>query len=175
VQSAFRHPVVRTLVVVSIVLGIPLLAAGQEEARKVIQDGSTVGIEYTLKLEDGSVADTSEGGEPLVYQQGAGQILPALEEELAGLAVGEEKQVSLAAEQGYGPVREELYQTVPASEIPEGARTVGAQLVAQDAEGNQRPLRVHEVHEQSEEIVLDFNHPLAGEALLFDVKVVSID
>lgn len=149
--------------------------AGAEEESKVVQDGVRVGIEYTLKLDDGSVADTSEGREPLVYEQGAGQILPALEKELAGLSVGDEKTVELTAEQGYGPVRDELYQTVESDQIPEDARTVGTALMAQDAEGNQRPVRVHEVRAESDEIVLDLNHPLAGQDLLFEVKVVSIE
>ena len=166
----------RCVVACVALVGWTSAAAAQEgEAKKVVKDGAMVGLEYTLKLQDGRVADTSEGGPPLVYQQGAGQILPALEERLAGLSVGDEKQVSLSPEQGYGPVREELYQTVPAEQIPEDARTVGADLVAQDPQGNQRRLRVHEVKEETDEIVLDLNHPLAGETLVFDVKIVSID
>lgn len=151
--------------------GVPV--AAEEGGPKVVKDGATVGIEYTLKLDDGSVADTSEGGEPLVYEQGSGQILPALEENLAGLAVGEEKHVTLPPEQGYGPVREELYQAVPIEQVPEDAREVGTPLMARDAQGHERPLRVHEVRD--DEIVLDLNHPLAGQTLVFDVKVVSID
>lgn len=141
----------------------------------MVKDGARVGIDYTLKLEDGTVADTSEGREPLVYEQGAGQILPALEQSIAGLDVGDEKQVALSPEEGYGPVREELYEAVAAEQIPEEARSVGSQLVARDAQGNQQPVRVHEVRETDEQIVLDLNHPLAGESLFFDVKVVSID
>jgi FKBP-type peptidyl-prolyl cis-trans isomerase 2 len=145
----------------------------QQERNAVIQEGSKVTLEYTLKLGDGQVVDTSEGREPFVYQHGAGQILPALEEELAGLSAGTEKELTLAPEQGYGPVNDELFQAVPADQIPEAARHEGAQLVSRDQQGNERPLRVHEVRE--EEIVLDLNHPLAGESLHFDVKVVSVD
>lgn len=139
----------------------------------MVKDGSKVGIEYTLKLDDGSIADTSEGSAPLVYQQGAGQMLPALEQSLAGLAVGDEKKVTLSPEQGYGPIQEELYQSVGIEEIPDDARTVGTLLVAQDARGNQRRVQVREVRD--EEIVLDLNHPLAGKTLFFEVKIVSID
>jgi len=153
-------------------LASPAVAAEDGEA-KVVKDGSRVTLEYTLKLEDGSVADTSEGREPLVFQQGAGEILPALEKGLAGLAVGSQKQIKLSAEEGYGPVREELYHTVAIEQIPEDARTVGSSLVAEDMEGNQRPVRVREV--RGDEIVIDLNHPLAGQALFFDVKIVSID
>lgn len=167
-ESAWRWLVVGVLAVAA---GSP--AAAEEGEAKVVKDGATVGIEYTLKLDDGSVADTSKGGDPLVYEQGSGQILPALEQSLAGLAVGEEKQVTLSPEQGYGPIREELYQAVAIDEVPEGAREVGTPLMARDSQGQERPLRVHEVRE--EEIVLDLNHPLAGETLVFDVKVVSVD
>jgi FKBP-type peptidyl-prolyl cis-trans isomerase 2 len=165
----------RWFVVCAIALAASSLAVAQEGESTVVKDGAKVGIEYTLKLEDGSVADTSEGGDPLVYQQGAGQILPALEQSLAGLSVGDEKQVSLTAEEGYGPIREDLYRTVATEQIPEDARVVGADLIAQDEQGRQQRLRVHEVRAEEDEIVLDLNHPLAGQALLFDLKVVSID
>jgi FKBP-type peptidyl-prolyl cis-trans isomerase SlyD len=139
----------------------------------VISNGHRVSIEYSLKLSDGTVADSNVGGEALTYEQGASQILPALEEELLGMAVGESKQVSLTAAEGYGEVDESLYQTVPALQIPEGAREVGAQLVAQSAEGERRPVTVREL--KGEEIVLDLNHPLAGEALEFDIKILAIE
>ncbi len=152
------------------------LSATAEEAEKenaVIAAGSQVSIEYTLTLNDGEVADTNVGGQPLKYEQGSGQILPALENELLGMAVGAEKKVELTAAQGYGPVNDELYDTVEASQIPEDARTVGAMLVAQAPNGQQRPVRVHEV--KGDEIVLDLNHPLAGQALHFAVKIIAID
>lgn len=148
-------------------------APSQEGNKAVVHDGSKVTIEYTLKLGDGQVVDTSEGRAPFVYQQGAGQILPALEAQLEGMSVGSEKELTLTPEEGYGPVNDKLYQPVPVDQIPEGARHVGAQLVSRDPQGHERPLRVHEVREDV--IVLDLNHPLAGESLHFDVKVVSIE
>lgn len=141
----------------------------------VLKEGSTVGLEYTLRLDDGSVVDRSEAGSPLVYRQGAGQILPALEQRLDGLAVGDEKRVELPPEEGYGPVREELFQTVPAAQVPEGAREPGTPLKAVDDQGRERHLRVHEVRRDDDAIVLDFNHPLAGRNLFFQVKVISIE
>lgn len=139
----------------------------------MIKDGSQVSIEYTLKLADGTVADTNVGGDALTYEQGADQILPGLERELAGLAAGDTKQVSLTAEDGYGEVDPALYHTVPAAEIPEGAREVGAQLMAETNTGQQRPVRVREV--KGDEIVLDLNHPLAGQALDFEVKILAVE
>lgn len=151
----------------------PAGAQAGEGGQVVVEEGSKVGIEYTMKLDDGQVVDTSDGREPLVYQQGAGQLLPSIEAELEGMSVGGEKQLTLTPEQGYGEIHEELYQEVPADRIPEGARHAGAQLISRDEQGHERPLRVHEVRD--EVVVLDLNHPLAGQTLHFDVKVVSID
>jgi FKBP-type peptidyl-prolyl cis-trans isomerase 2 len=150
--------------------------AAPEAATKgviVVEDGKQVSIEYTLKLDDGSTADSNVGGEPLQYEQGAGRILPALEAQLAGLKVDDTTHVKLSAEDGYGPVNPEAFQEVDSGQIPEEARTVGSVLVASDGAGQQRPVRVHEVGE--DKIVLDLNHPLAGETLIFDVKIVAID
>lgn len=143
----------------------------QEEV-PVIKDGSTVSIEYTLKMDDGSTADSNVGGEPLTYVQGEQQILPALESQLAGMKVDETRQVTLSAEDGYGPVREEGFQEVPLEMIPEDARNAGARLVGQNQQGQPIHAQVKEVKEET--VVLDLNHPLAGEQLHFDIKVVDI-
>jgi len=139
----------------------------------VVENGKKISIEYTLKLDDGSTADTNVGGEPLVFEQGSSQILPALEAELAGLKVDESKQVKLSPEHGYGEVNAEAFLTVGIETIPEEARKVGAVLIAQDGNGNHRPVRVHKVRE--EELVLDLNHPLAGQNLNFDVRILTIE
>ncbi len=152
-----------------VVIGAPLQA--QEDA-PVIQDGSTVSIEYTLKLDDGSTADTNAGREPLVYVQGEQQILPALEDKLLGMKADETREVTLTPEEGYGPVHEEALQTVPLDIIPEEARTVGARLVGQGPEGQPLHAVVKEINEDS--AVVDLNHPLAGQKLHFSIKVLSI-
>ena len=143
------------------------------EEKTVIAEGSSVSIEYTLKLDDGTTVDSNVGEDPMVYKQGGSEILPALETALFGLAVGDTKQVKLTAEQGYGPVMQEGYQEVEIDMVPEDARTVGTTLMATAPDGQQQPIRVHEVKEET--IVLDFNHPLAGQALNFDVKILAID
>ena len=155
----------------------PGSASAAEEAQAgaasdVVSEGNRVSIEYTLKLDDGNVADSNVGGEALTYEQGAGQLLPALEQELLGLKIGDTKQVSLTAAQAYGEVDQALYHAVPAESVPEDARTVGTQLVAQAPTGEQQLVRVHEV--SAEEVVMDLNHPLAGQALHFDVKILAI-
>ena len=143
------------------------------EEKIVIEEGRTVSIEYTLKLDDGTVADTNVGGDPLVYTQGNGQILPALEKNLEGMTTEDTRSVHLSAAEGYGEVNEELYREVPPEQIPEEAREIGQVLYGQGPNGQPFQVRVHEVREET--IVLDFNHPLAGQALNFDIRIVAVE
>ena len=138
----------------------------------MIENGQSVAIEYTLKLDDGTIVDTNVGEDPLTYTQGGSEILPALEEALLGHAVGDSKEVRLTAEEGYGPINTDAYQEVELGMVPEDARTIGTMLIATDPEGQQQPIKVHEL--RGETIILDFNHPLAGQALNFDVKILDI-
>ena len=151
----------------------PAVTKASKEDAGMIENGNQVSIEYTLTLEDGTKVDTNVGGEPLVYEQGSGQIIPGLEEELAGLKEGDTKKVTVAPERGYGPVDPEAFQEVESTKIPEEARTVGTMLLARDASGNGRQVRVHEVKDET--VVIDFNHPLAGKTLTFDVKILDIN
>ncbi len=139
----------------------------------MIQDGQKVSLRYTLSLEDGSVYDTNAGDEPLLYEHGAAQILPALEAHLAAQEVGIESEFTITAAEGYGEIMPENRHPVPIDEIPEGARNAGEMLTATDKDGNQRAVRVHEVRD--DEIVLDFNHPLAGQTLHFKVEVLGVE
>jgi FKBP-type peptidyl-prolyl cis-trans isomerase SlyD len=163
-----RFGVSRAIIAFTSVL-LACVAHTQEE-EPMIEPGKTVGFEFTLKLEDGSVVQSNKGSEPLTYVHGQNQILPALEQQLEGLQVDDEKAVKLAAEDAYGEPKEEAFQEVPAEQIPENARQVGAQLSAQGYEG---AIRVAEVKDDT--VVLDFNHPLAGQDLTFDIRVVSIE
>jgi FKBP-type peptidyl-prolyl cis-trans isomerase 2 len=150
-----------------------VLAEAQEEAPPItISDGKTISMEYTLTLEDKKVLDTNVGGDPLNFTQGSHQIIPGLETALEGMKVGESKQVTVAPEQGYGPINPQAVQEVPIEKIPEEARKIGAQLQGKDAQGRMVTPRVAEVKEQV--VVLDFNHPLAGKELFFDVKILDI-
>lgn len=139
----------------------------------MIENGSKVSVEYTLKLDDGSTADSNVGGEPLVYRQGASEILPAFEDKVAGMQVEETRRFTLSPAEGYGESDPELRQEVEAELVPEEGRHAGAQLLSEDPQGNRRPVRVHEVHD--DRVVLDLNHPLAGENLHFEVKILAVD
>jgi len=135
-------------------------------------DGRKVQIEYTLTLDDGKVVDTNVNGQPLEYVQGSQQILPALEQALEGVGVNEVKKITLPPEKAYGVIDPEARQTIPLEKIPEDSREVGARLVAQDSSGRKHQLRIHDI--KGGEAVLDLNHPLAGQTLHFEVKVVGI-
>lgn len=138
----------------------------------VVQEGSFVSIEYTLTDDSGKVVDTNVGKEPLTYIQGAGQIVKGLERELDGLKVGDHKKVSVKPEDGYGVPSEKAFQEIPREKIPTEAQKVGAMLMTKGPDGRGVPIRVAEVKEKT--VVVDFNHPLAGKTLNFDVTIKDI-
>lgn len=168
------NPVTALLFLTLLALATPVFAQYpiEEEENMSISTGDQVSIEYTLKLEDGTVATSNVDGEALVYTQGEGEILPALETALMGLEAGDSKTVKLEPEEAFGPVLEDAYQRVPKDQVPEGARKPGAILVLTRQDGQQQQIRVHEVND--DEVVIDLNHPLAGKDLVFDVKVLAV-
>lgn len=169
------HTSISRLVLSSLALAVVAASASwaQTEETVVIESGSAVSIEYTLKLDDGTTVDSNVDKDPLTFTQGTGTILPALEEALLGAKVGDTKEVQLTAEQGYGAVNPDAFQEVPLEKLPEDARTAGTMLMAGAPDGKEHPVRVHEVKEET--IILDFNHPLAGQALNFDIKILAIE
>jgi FKBP-type peptidyl-prolyl cis-trans isomerase 2 len=138
-----------------------------------IQNGSTVRLEYRLSDEKGTVLDTNEGQEPLVYTHGQRQIIPGLEKALNGLRTGDTKHVVVSSDEAYGPIRPEAMIEVPKERVPPSLQTVGARLLGQSKDGQPIHAFVKEVKEKT--ILLDTNHPLAGKALTFDVKVVEVE
>lgn len=138
-----------------------------------IGNGSTVKLEYTLTDDKGALLDTNKGKEPLAYTHGQGQIIPGLEKALSGLRTGDAKHVVIRPEEAYGPIKPEAIVEVPKERIPEKLQTVGAHLVAQNKAGQPLHAFVKEVKEKT--VVLDTNHPLAGKALTFDVKVIEVE
>jgi len=137
-----------------------------------VQDGQVVSMEYTLKV-DGNVMDSSEGNEPLEYVHGAGNIIPGLEREMTGMSVGESKDVMVTAAEGYGEQDDSAFMDVPRDQFPqEIPMKVGTELQVQNQAGQPMFARINQVGEKS--VRLNFNHPLAGKDLHFNVKVVSL-
>ena len=138
----------------------------------MIKEGSKAKFDYTLTV-DGKVADTSAGRGPLEYTHGAGMIIPGLEKELAGMKVGDKKTVTVKPEEGYGLVREDAIKRVPKEAVSNaGELKVGDMVGASNGEHTFRAI-VKEIGEK--EITLDFNHPLAGKELVFDVEIKEIN
>lgn len=137
-----------------------------------IAANAVVSIHYTLTNTAGEQLDSSAGQEPLAYLHGANNIIPGLENALAGKAVGDKLSVTVDPEEGYGQVREELIQDVDRANF-EGIDVVepGMQFMAQTPWG-QQPVTVIKV--QDDVVTLDGNHPLAGQTLNFEVEVVEV-
>ncbi|MGC9335335.1 MAG: FKBP-type peptidyl-prolyl cis-trans isomerase [Anaerolineae bacterium] len=138
-----------------------------------VADDLVVGIDYTLRLEDGQVIDTSDDRDPLEFLQGHGQIVPGLEQALYGMALGEKKEVIVAPGEGYGEVNPDAFQRFPRTAFPSEMNLepgIGLELV----DGSGRPFLAIVAELDSENVLLDFNHPLAGETLYFDVEIASL-
>lgn len=139
----------------------------------IISEGKTVAITYTLTLENGETVDSNIDAEPLIYIQGEEQLIFGLEQALEGKKAGDSFQVSIQPEDGYGPVFEDALIEVPLDHLPEEARQVGAMLTAVGPEGQEIQGVVTELGATTAS--LDFNHPLAGQVLHFDVTIVSVE
>ncbi|GAB4495233.1 MAG: peptidylprolyl isomerase [Anaerolineales bacterium] len=141
-------------------------------SKLTVQDGQVVSMEYSLRV-DGEMIDTSAGREPLEFLQGAGNIIPGLEDELYGMEIGEAKNVIIAAEDGYGELDPDAFIDVPREQFPaEIPLEVGVELQVRDESGHPMMARIDTVNTDS--VRLDFNHPLAGKELVFDVKIVGL-
>lgn len=139
-----------------------------------VADNVVVSMDYTLRLDNGEIVDSSEGRGPLEYLQGHSQIIPGLERELAGMAVGEAKDVAVAPTDGYGERSADEMQLVPHDAFPDELKlTEGMALQVREAETG-RPLEAYVAKIQENGVVLDFNHPLAGATLHFAVKIAGL-
>ena len=137
-----------------------------------VEKGDTASVHYTGRLEDGQVFDSSEGGEPLEFEVGAGEVIQGFDEGVRGMSVGEKRTIEIEADDAYGQRSDALVQRVARDEINIGTEPqVGMNLVLQLPDGNQIPVAITGVTEDS--VTLDANHPLAGQKLIFDVELVD--
>ena len=137
------------------------------------QSGDTVRVHYTGRLESGEVFDSSEGGEPLEFQVGAGQVIPGFDEGVHGMSVGDKKTIEIEADDAYGQRVEQLVNQIPRAGLNLGDTQpeVGMNLVMHIADDQQIPVTITDVTDTH--ITLDANHPLAGEKLIFEVERVE--
>lgn len=142
-------------------------STGGTQEDRMAQAGDTVSVHYRGTLDSGEEFDSSRGGQPLQFTLGTGQVIAGFDEAITGMQIGETKTVRIPAENAYGVHREDLVIVVPAAQAPAGLE-VGQQVFLGDA-----PATVTAVG--ADGVTVDANHPLAGEALTFEVELVAIN
>ena len=137
-----------------------------------VKDGDTVLVHYTGKLDNGEEFDSSRGIEPLEFTLGTGAVIPGFEHAVNGLEKGASVTVRIEPADAYGERSEEMLIAVPKSDLPdEITPEIGLQLVLHTEQG---PMEVELSEIREDEVILDANHPLAGEALTFEIELVDI-
>jgi peptidylprolyl isomerase len=148
-------------------------AAKMKKTSAMAKEGDLVKVHYTGKLKDESIFDSSQDSDPLEITLGTGQVIPGFEKAVVGMGVGDSKTVEIAAEDAYGPYRDELVVEIEKERIPEDLTVeVGQHLVLRQAEGPPIRVKVADMTEQS--VTLDANHSLAGQDLTFEVQLIEI-
>jgi peptidylprolyl isomerase len=138
-----------------------------------VQNNHTIRVHYTGTLTDGSLFDSSEGREPLEFTVGAGQVIPGFDNAVRDMEVGESKSFLIPCDDAYGQRDERLIQRVDRNMLPQDLQPeVGMMLASTLPNGEQIPVKVSEVTDA--EIVIDANHPLAGQDLNFAIELVEI-
>jgi FKBP-type peptidyl-prolyl cis-trans isomerase 2 len=137
------------------------------------QNGDIVKVHYTGRLDDGTVFDSSIDREPLEFKLGDNQLIPSFESAVVGMDAGESKTIKVAADEAYGPHRQEMLLSVNRAEFPDDVDPkVGEQWRMREPDGREYQVRVTDVSEET--VTLDSNHPLAGKDLTFDIELVEI-
>ena len=135
--------------------------------------GDTVAVHYTGKLDNGTDFASSREGEPIEFELGSGAVIGGFEEAVTGMTIGEKREVRIEPDDAYGQRREDLKLDVPRDQLPHEVQPeVGQMLAIQVAPDQQALARIAEV--ESDSVTLDLNHPLAGEALTFDIELMEI-
>ena len=138
-----------------------------------VKENNTIKVNYTGKLSNGQIFDTSEGKEPIEFVLGQGRLIPGFEKGLIDMKLNEKKTIEIEKDQAYGDVNYNLIQEIKKTDLPQDMEPkVGMGLVSKSPDGKEINLMVVEVKDES--IVIDGNHPLAGHDLIFDVEVVEI-
>jgi FKBP-type peptidyl-prolyl cis-trans isomerase 2 len=145
----------------------------KEKIMAQAENGDSVKIHYTGKLEDGTVFDSSVNREPLQFTIGEGRIIPGFEKAIIGMNPGESKIVKIPSDEAYGPHRPELVAEIERSQFPEDMKLeAGKEVKLRQPDG--RIVSVKIINMTEAKVTLDANHPLAGKELSFDIELVDI-
>ncbi|TNJ45665.1 peptidylprolyl isomerase [Tamlana fucoidanivorans] len=138
-----------------------------------VKENDTIKVHYTGKLSDGQIFDSSLAREPLEVTLGQGLLIPGFEKGLINMEVNEKKTIQIPVAEAYGDIQEELFYDVKKEQLPPDMEPeVGMALASKGPDGREVQFRVSSVHD--EHIVVDANHPLAGQDLTFELELVEI-
>ena len=138
-----------------------------------VKNGDTVKVHYTGRLTDGTTFDSSAGRDPLEFEVGSGMVIAGFDNGVMGMTIGDKRTIQIPVAEAYGPKNPDMIVEFPASEFPEDMELeVGQQLNMTNAEGHVITVVITEIG--AETVMLDANHPLAGEDLTFDIELVEI-
>lgn len=137
------------------------------------KDGDTVVVRYAGRLRSGDVFTSSSGKPPLTFTIGKGDVLPGFERAVVGMQPGERRTADVKAEEAFGPHRRELVLELSREQLPgELEPRAGERVTYRDHDAELRLAIVKQVDERT--VVIDANHPLAGEDLIFDIELVAL-
>ena len=138
-----------------------------------VKSGDKIKVHYHGRVTNGETFDKSEGREPLEFEVGSGMVIKGFDDGVTGMAVGDKKTINIPADEAYGPKNPDMVIDMPKDRFPQDMEIeVGMPLSMSDGQGQQFQVVVAEV--QEEVVILDANHPLAGEDLIFDLELVEI-
>ena len=138
-----------------------------------VKPGRVILLDYSVKVDTGQVVEASTGKAPIEYLHGSGQILPALERALEGLGEGDQASFSIAPGEAYGERKDDNIVSLPKTLFPAEVKLEkGLCLYAKASGGQSYPITVQEI--QEDRVLVDLNHPLAGERLFFEVKICGV-
>lgn len=139
-----------------------------------VKNGDKVKVHYQGRLRNGETFDSSEGREPLEFTVGSGQVIKGFDQGVMGMQPGDKKTVEIDVADAYGEKQQEMLIEFPKTQFPPDLKPEpGMELMMNNGAGQSFQVRVAEVHDDT--VILDANHPLAGEDLIFDLELVSIE
>jgi peptidylprolyl isomerase len=137
-----------------------------------VKNGNTVQVNYTGKLSDGTIFDSSSGRTPLEFTLGSGKLIPGFEKAVLGMKVGEKKTIIIPADQAYGPYHKEMALEIPRSDLKGITPQIGMQLQSTQKDGSVIVATIAKITETT--VTVDANHPLAGKDLTFEIELLKI-